>query len=160
MGLFDKIKQIKNFVTGGGATVSVRPAESVSNGHEPIKVVIEVQVQDTDINIRNVYLKIRAIEEVVARDVDFAREEDGELRSYQEDVTNTVETFDDQIEVSGPETLSAHETYEWETEFELPTDANGTYRGINAAHEWAIYAGLDMSGNDPDSGWVEIEIRK
>ncbi|MEN7549279.1 hypothetical protein AAG747_15250 [Rapidithrix thailandica] len=160
MGFFDKLKQVKNMVTGGGAVVNVAPANQISDGNEPVSLTISCQVKDADLSVRNVYLKVKAIEEVVARDIDIAREEDGELRRYQEDVSNTVETYSTEIQVAGAETLEANQSYEWTVDLEVPANINGTYRGRNATHEWKVYAGLDVSGNDPDSDWVTIEIKK
>ncbi|UZR98697.1 hypothetical protein [Chondrinema litorale] len=160
MGFFDKLKQVKNMVTGGGAVVNVAPANQINDGNEPIAFKISCQVKDADVSVRNVYLKVRAIEEVVCRDTDIARDYDGEIRTIQEDVTNTCETYSTEIQVAAAETLEANETYEWIVEFEVPSNLNGTYRGHNALHEWEVYAGLDVAGNDPDSGWVTFEVKK
>jgi hypothetical protein len=29
---------------------------------------------------------------------------------------------------------------------------------VNAAHTWRIMAGLEVKGNDPDSGWTTITV--
>ena len=70
-----------------------------------------------------------------------------------------VETYNsgEQI-VHGADDLKANTSYDWEAQLELPSESNGTYHGHNARHEWEIFAGLDMSGNDPDSGWVAFNV--
>lgn len=157
MGFFNKLK---NFVTGGAATVSVRPVNQVNDGNSPIKVEIRAMVKEEDCDIRNVYFKVRAIERVVARDIDLARDEGGNIRRYREDVHDSFTTYEVEMQVDGAQTLKGNQTYDWNVEFEIPHNVNGTYRGRNATHDWEIYAGLDMAGNDPDSGWVDLEIKK
>ena len=49
--------------------------------------------KDTDIKIDKVYCKVRAVEEVVALDVDFARDENGSLITVREDVRHSEVTF-------------------------------------------------------------------
>ncbi len=159
MGLFDKLKQAKNFITGGAAKLSVSTEEEWSDASKPIKITVHCDIKDADCKVRKVYIKVRAIEEVIARDVDLARDEGGNVRRYTEDVRNTVETYHsgEQI-IAGEQTLNANEHYEWTAEIELPEESNGTYHGQNARHEWEVFAGLDMSGNDPDSGWIPMYV--
>lgn len=160
MGFFDKLKQAKNFITGGGAVVNIRTGESICDGNSPIKFFIEVVVKDADVNMNNLYLKVRALEEVTVRDTDHRENEEGEHVTESELVTNSHETFSSEVQVTGAETLEANKTYNWEYEFELPQNVYGTYRGHNAVHIWEVYAGVDMSGNDPDSGWITFEVKK
>ena len=160
MGLFDKLKQAANFVTGGAATVNVRPVNQVNDGNGPIELEIQARAKDVKCNVRNVYLKVRAVEEVVAKDIDLARDEGGQVRSVREDVRNVYTTYETEIQVAGAQELEANQSYDWKVSIDIPQNMNGTYRGYNARHEWQVYAGLDMAGNDPDSGWVDLEIKK
>jgi len=34
------------------------------------------------------------------------------------------------------------------------------YLGLNAGHSWRIIAGLEVKGNDPDSGWTAIPVTR
>ena len=158
MGFWDKVKSVKNMVTGGGAEIIVATEQTENSLDQPLIIHIKAMIKDADIKIDKVYLYIRATEEVVARDIDMVRDRDGDFERYVEDVSNTVQTFKTEIVVDGPQTLDANETYEWTTEVDLPSNLNGTYRGENASHEWEMYAGLDAFGNDPDSGWVRFDI--
>lgn len=158
MGIFDKIKQAANFITGGGAVVSVYPENQISSSDEPIKIFISCQIKDADIKMNKVYLEVRAIETVEAQDVDVVIDYDGDKRTVRENIRNSVETFKTEIHVADAATLKANQKYEWEVTLNLPQNIYGTYRGRNAFHLWQVFAGIDVSGNDPDSGWVEIEI--
>jgi hypothetical protein len=149
MGFF---KNLVNKMTGGGAKVfaeAVNPALC-----EPFEIKVTANVSDADLKIDKVYLYIKAVERVVVRDFDI--EMDG--RRKVEDVFGESETYRNEIIVSGPQTLQANQSYEWTVQVELPNNVLPTYLGNNAWHEWEIYAGLDAAGNDPDSGWVKIEL--
>lgn len=160
MGFFDSIKSAANFITGGGATVNVATAEQMNNGNEPIPVQIQVVVKDSDIDVRNIYLKVRAVEyiETVQQEVEI--EADGDVEVENEHVTLSHETYNTELIVDGAQTLEANETYTFETEISLPHSVPGSYYGHAAKHEWSIYAGLDIAGNDPDSNWVSIHVVK
>ncbi len=159
MGLFDKLKQAKNFITGGAAEVSVSFEEEYNDGNKPIKVHIHCQVKDADCKVRKVYIKVKATEEVIARDIDIARDEGGNITRYREDVRNVIETYNSGEQmITGELSLEANQTYDWTADIELPSECNGTYHGQNARHEWEVFAGLDMAGNDPDSGWVPFYV--
>ncbi len=157
MGFWDKVKSVKNMVTGGGAKVYIEFLDDELSLGEPFHVKIIAEVSSTDLDIRGVYLKIEAQERIEAEGIEIEYE-GGEREVEHEIVRKTVETFRDEIRVSGPETLAANETYVWETEITLPENLNGTYHGVHAWHEYAMFAGLDAPGNDPDSGWVGFEI--
>ena len=58
----------------------------------------------------------------------------------------------------GAQDLKEGETYNWEGVMELPTNSNPTLRGSIIDHTWEIQAGLDMPGNDPDSGWQSFDV--
>ncbi len=153
MGFFNKLK---NFVTGGGAKVSVAAVEPTLGG--PFQVKIHAAVEEADIPIEQVYLKIASMETVVIKDVEIARLVGETVEKVKEDLERTTTVFDHKIEVAGPQTLKAKEEYDWETTVTLPADVLPTYIGMTARHEWKILAGLAVSGNDPDSGWVVIEL--
>ena len=80
------------------------------------------------------------------------------METVREDIENTTTVHDQMIEVSGEQTLKAGEEYDWETTVTLPENALPSFIGITARHEWKILAGLDASGNDPDSGWEIIHL--
>ena len=158
MSLLSKLKSMKNLVTGGGAQVHLEFLDEPTRD-EPFRVKVTAHIEDADIKIGKVYLQLRGLESVQAMDTDVERDEDGNMEVDREVVSKSETTYDRVINVAGPEELEANGQYEWEAEVQLPPNALPTYIGRNARHEWALFAGLDKSGNDPDSGWVEFDVR-
>ncbi|MFH1038865.1 MAG: hypothetical protein V1789_09400 [PVC group bacterium] len=150
------LSKLKNFVTGGGAKVSVEAIEPARGG--PFKVRIHAAVAETDIPIEGVYLKIASLETVVVKDVEIARQVGEKVEKARQDIEKTTAIHDQKIEVAGAQTLKAKEEYDWETTVILPENALPTFIGVTAKHEWKILAGLAVSGNDPDSGWIVIRL--
>ena len=153
MGFFDKVK---NYVTGGAAKVTVEAVEPALGG--PFRVKIHAAVEETEIPIKEVYLKIVSMETVVIKDVEIAQQVEDKMETVRQDIENTTTAHDQKIEVAGEQVLQANQEYDWETTVTLPENALPSFYGITAQHEWKILAGLSTSGNDPDSGWVEIKL--
>lgn len=157
MGLWDKVKSVKNMVTGGGAEVSVIFEHERQTLGEPFRVLIRAEIKDADIEIEKVYLNVRAAEHIEADGIEIEYE-GGEQEIEREIVRKQTETFRLQVEVAEAQTLSANESYEWQAEILIPEELNGTYEGKFAWHVYELFAGLDAPGNDPDSGWIPFEI--
>jgi len=154
MGLWDKIKQAKNFVTGGGADVSITFESMEVPVGGSMKIKVTALVKDAPLKMDKAYVKIRARETVQAKDRDH-----NNGRSTTETVRNSVDTWKHEMPISGGQQLEANQSYEWEAEIQIPNGNNPTYRGRNAWHEYEVFAGLDVPGNDPDSGWQQITVK-
>ena len=155
MGLFGKLKAMKNAVTGGAASVYIE-SENLSFT-EPFKIKVIAQTGDAPVKVSKVYLKIVGTEEVEVPDVDVVYDDDGDEYRRAETVWASNETIELEILMAHGQELEANETYEWETEVELPEGAPAIYRGYYCQHTYQAFAGLDCFGNDPDSGWIELE---
>ncbi|MEL6253878.1 MAG: hypothetical protein AAFR87_17855 [Bacteroidota bacterium] len=160
MGIFDKIKKVKNFIGGGGATLQLIPGKTIFRATEDVKLKVVCHVKDLDLNIQSVYLKVKALEEVVIQQVERSHSRKVESETRKNDLRSSHQTFSTQIQLAPGQILKANQMYEWEASFRIPPHLNGTYRGYNAKHEWSVYVGLELTGNDPDSGWMNIEISK
>lgn len=161
MGLMDKLKKMANAVTGGAAEVQVK-LEAATMG-KPFLVKVTTRVSDADLEIKRAYILIRAEEETRVKNVPKIAE--GDIRETEtppipqpEHEVYEVETYRTEIEVTGGETLAAGQEYTWTAEITIPEGNLPTYRGHNCSHVWALQAGLDTFGNDPDSGWVEFAV--
>ncbi len=55
--------------------------------------------------------------------------------------------------------IQAGQVYNWEGVIELPGNTNPSLSGKLIDHKWEIQAGLDMPGNDPDSGWQTLSVQ-
>ncbi|WP_196888970.1 hypothetical protein [Aureivirga sp. CE67] len=158
MGLFDSIKKATNFITGNGADVKIYQNPGVNtktNGFLPL--IIKIRIKDNNIQMNSLYLKVRATETVDVSKIEYEFE-DGEMEKDLERIKKNVETFSNSFEVSGSQILESGTEYTFEFNCPIPNNVSLTYRGVHAQHKWEFFAGVDCSGNDPDSGWNEIEV--
>lgn len=66
-------------------------------------------------------------------------------------------TYETRIQIAGATKLEQGQTYRW-GQVPIPPQLNPTFTGQMIQHVWEIQAGLDMTGNDPDSGWIPIQV--
>jgi hypothetical protein len=154
MGFFDKVK---NAITGGGADVSLE-AGPVTPG-QPFEVRIRAVVSDSDLETEGVYLDIRGIEAIEVPDVDVVYGSGDNEERVTETVTAETRTFSARIDVTGGDTLAANQEFNWTARAELPADSLPKYAGTHCTHRYEARASLDCFGNDPDSGWVELDVQ-
>src|SRR5687768_11024120 len=125
MGFF---KDLKNKVTGGGATVRVT-VPTVRRG-QPAKIQVQAQAKANG-KINSVYLLVRATEVAEWK-------EENEKKSIDR------QSYDTKVTIANAQDLKDGETYNWEGTLELPTTTNPTFRGSLITHTWEVQAGLDM----------------
>ena len=154
MGLFDKLKAVKNVITGGAAKVYVDCDNFSLN--EPFRVTVRALIDDAPVKMSRAYLYIKGEEQIEVPDTDVVFDEEGGPQRRTETVYASHETLRLDITVADGEELQPHQAYKWEVEVELPSSAPQIYRGCYCQHVYSMYAGLDCFGNDPDSGWVEL----
>ena len=157
VGLFDKVRTLKNAITGGGAEVSLS-APALKRG-ESAEVSIKVQVEDAELEVDRIYLEIEGRETIEIPDVDVTYESGDASDRVSETVTADSETTTLAITVAEKQTLAAGQAYDLTAEVTLPADALPPYRGKHCQHKYFIRAGLACFGNDPDSGWIELDVR-
>lgn len=156
MGLLDKMKSIKNAVTGGAAKVYVDAVEGKLT--EPFTITVRATPQGCDVKYDRVYLDIEGVESVEVPDYDFHYDEGGERRTRREVVRKKATTLDLKMTVAEAGELKDGENGEWSIEVSLPDGAVPHFRGRYAKHTYRMRAGLDTFGNDPDSGWIELRV--
>lgn len=148
MGFFSNLK---NAVTGGAATVAIDVPSSAARGDTiPIKVSATAK---SAADAKSVYVIIRASEHAELRDTDYSGG-----RSTTEVVHGQRTSFEHKLVLATGVKLAAGQTGAWEGAFQIPTQTNPTYQGQIIRHVWQIQAGLEMTGNDPDSGWQTIQV--
>jgi hypothetical protein len=150
MGFF---KNLMNKITGGGAKLTLELVEPKLEGTFLVRV--NALVSEAELKIAKVYLNIKSVENAVVRNVEVA---DGDQGTKREDVEGNEEVFHTEVLIAGPQILHPNQTYKWEKEISLPSGVGPTFIGKNISHEWYFLAGLDVSGNDPDSGWAAYEL--
>jgi len=155
MGLFSKFADA---VTGGWVKVHLQWSEPLLG--KPIQVRVTADSVRTDKDIDGVYVQVLAEEKVTVPDVHVAEMFNGVLREKVEAVSHTAITYEQKCPLAGPQLLKTGQTYEWSGTVTIPPDARPTYLGLNAGHSWRIIAGLEVKGNDPDSGWTPIPVTR
>lgn len=139
MGFF---KDLKNKITGGGATVRL----SVPSLRRGQGAAVQVQATaNADGKVSAVYLLVRATESA-------------EFKQNDEKVSASKTSYETRIQIAGAFDLKQGQTYNWDGQIELPVNTFPTVRGQIIQHTWEVQAGLDMPGNDPDSGWQTVEV--
>lgn len=151
MGLFDSLKAMKNAITGGAAKVQL--SVGTFRPGAPLRVRVDAQPQ-ANFKIQSVYIQVRGLESVAVPDIDISK--DG--RSHRETVRASHPTFEHKFTISGPESLTEGRTRTWEADLPIPTSLPPVFKGRYCTHSYSILAGLDATGNDPDSGWVELQF--
>ena len=139
MGFF---KDLKNKVTGGAATVRVNVPSARRGQAVPIQVQATAKANG---KASAVYVLVRATERAEFK-------EDGEK------VSGSRVSYETRVNIAPAQELQDGQTYNWEGVLELPTNTNPTVRGSIIDHIWEVQAGLDMPGNDPDSGWQSFDV--
>ena len=159
MGLYDTLVSLKNLVTGGSAEV-VLDVEPLMQG-VPFNITVQVRVAAELLKIRGAYLKIQGVEDIEVPINTQEVKETGK-RTAVGAIKKTVKchtvTSEQKIQIAKVMELEANEDYKWDAIAKLAPDNGPVYRGIHCNHHYRIKAYLDCYGNDPDSGWIDLEI--
>jgi hypothetical protein len=148
MGFFSNLK---NKMTGGSAEVRVNTTQVRRGVASPIRIEATAKA---DGKVNSVYLLVQAVESCEVKDSDWEGN-----KHTTETVRGRRTSYETKINVSGPTEIKAGQNYTWEARLELPTNVNPSLDGKIIDHTWQIQGGLDMAGNDPDSGWVTIDVQ-
>jgi hypothetical protein len=140
MGFF---KDLKNKVTGGAATVRVNVPQGKRGQTVPVQIQATAKANG---KVSAVYLLVRATENAQFKD------------SNNEKVSGSKISYENRVMIAGAQEIKEGQTYNWEGNVELPQTANPSLRGGIIDHTWEVQAGLDMPGNDPDSGWQSFDV--
>lgn len=155
MGFLDKLKSLKNVVTGGAAKVYLDCPKIAFDA--PFTVTVRAVADDAPVKINRVYLKICGTEDVEVPDVDVVYDEQDNPHRRREVVCASRDTVEFELTVANALEMAANQTLEWEVEVTMPAHAPAFYRGYYCKHAYYAFAGLDCFGNDPDSGWQELK---
>ena len=155
MGFLKKLKGAVSKLTGGGAKVTV-----FVNGNdikETLNITINAEVKDNPLEVKKVYLWLKSVEKI-----DIPK---NSLPQNMRETANFGLTLSNdrfpkkEFIVTEVQKLEAKQTYTWNIDIKLDDEAIPSYKGHFANHEWLFYAGLDVKGNDPDSGWQKFDLR-
>lgn len=152
MGFLDKLKSVKNLVTGGGARISLEMDPVLPRG-EKVAVTVRCEVEGAALTVSKVYLAVRAVEmtNLVPHEHPETRERDR--------VFDRALRFSKEFVIHGAAALPAYSTHVWRGEIELPVDVEPSHSSTQERQEWEVLAAIDVAGNDPDTGWIDITVR-
>ncbi len=154
MGFLKKLKGAVSKITGGGAKVTV-----FVNGNdirETLNITINAEIKDSPLEVKKVYLWVKSVEKI-----DIPK---NALPQNLREEANFGLTFSNErfpkkeFIVAEAQILKEKQTYTWTVDIKLNGGATPSYNGHFANHEWLFYAGLDVKGNDPDSGWQKFDL--
>ncbi|HEY4176960.1 MAG TPA: hypothetical protein VGM90_09025 [Kofleriaceae bacterium] len=134
---------MKNKITGGAAKVTLQVSNARRGQGAPCTIQATASANG---KVAAVYILVRGME---------SAEWKGD---NNQQVRNSRTSFETRIQVAGPFDLVQGQTYTFQAQIELPANVGPTYRGQLINHLWEAQAGLDMPGNDPDSGWQAFQV--
>ena len=152
MGFFDKLKSAANFVTGGAATVTIEWHPAIAFPGEPINVRVTAQSTGGAINSGGVFVDVAAHEQLNIPQ--------NALGNNNPHVSHTKQTYSHTHQIAPAFQLGAGQQMQWEGQIQLPPQAQPTYDGPFADHDWGMRGRIEMTGNDPDSGFVKFFVGK
>lgn len=151
MGIFSKLKNL----TGGWADVSV--ITETANRGDTTEVMVQVSVKDEPIQISRIYVTLRCVEEVRVPNYR-VNSSGGNAGSSSVNVNATETLHEQEYNATGATRLDAGILEAVPCSLDIPAHMPPSFEGRNARIRWMVKAGLDMKGNDPDSGWQDLPV--
>ncbi|ATB31905.1 sporulation protein [Melittangium boletus] len=150
MGIFDKMKDVANMVTGGAARVSIEYEPQQAFPGEELSVRVIATSTGGQVKSKGVFVDLQSVERV-----NMPR---GTMAGQENAVNTSYTSFSKEVQISPAFTLEPNETREFEGRVRLPPDAQPTFTGRYARHEWSIRGRVEATGNDPDSGYQSLRV--
>jgi hypothetical protein len=150
MGFFDKIKGAVNAVTGGAARVSIEWQPATAMPGEPLQVRITATSTGGAINSGGVFVDVRSTEQLKIRE--------NALGNNNPSINHSNQTFSQTFQIAPAFQLAPNGTMQWDGQIVLPPQVQPTYDGPMADHIWTLQGRIEMTGNDPDSGWLTFRV--
>lgn len=156
MGFLDGLKNLKNAVTGGAAKVAVEA--SGARLAEPFQVTVRAVSQGVAVKYSRVYLIIEGVESVDVPDCEIKVSQNGASQTHKGRGQKSGVSVRHEVNIASAGEIAPDQTGEWTAEVRLPAGALPEFRGKYSKHEYRVFAGLDCTGNDPDSGWQPLRL--
>lgn len=155
MGLFSKIK---NTLTGGWA--DVRCTAGPGRRGESLDVQVDVHVKADAIDVKDIYVQIecREVVDIPNYHVPGMNRGDSMHNSNRVHVHERNTLWTHKLSAGQGLTLEGGSQNSYQVRFDLPSQWPASWSGRYCRLEWAVLAGLDMKGNDPDSGWQVVTV--
>ncbi len=155
MGIFNKLL---DFITGGSAEVTVDMNNATISSS--FNVQVHAIIGDSDLDCRNVYLKIRCIEETLEsygpKNTEKMTDNEKILSEMKDWISDTI--YNKQFNITNSCILKKGKAYDWESEIDITDASKASASSKDHRVIWQVQAGIDVHGNDPDSGWVDFQV--
>ena len=152
MGIWDKLKSAKNYLTGGGVFMELFLPE-VCYLRKPFFVKLYIEVENQDIDVDSIYIHILH-EEKVSVPIKETKA-DGTKKSKRIRKSNIL--FEKKVLIEEDVVLEANEKYEFEIEIELPSGTYPSFIGKYSEINWGMRAVAVKSGTNPKSDMMIFE---
>ncbi len=152
MGLFSGLK---NFLTGGAAELQLEPMELKVG--QPCTVRVKVKVKDSDVKSKELYMYLRSEATCNEFKLELKDKNDDKKFDKLEITSSRISSVWKQEKFSIDQSPLYRKSSEvmLEKSIALPKDISPT---LADRITWKALAGIDASGNDPDSGWSDVLI--
>ncbi len=159
MAFGDAIKSAWNFVTGGGAELSLELDRDSGLPGDELAVRVVVQSTGGEITARGVMFDIEGIEKLNPEAFEaLSFDEPQRTRPRDMLVGGETTTLHVQVRLSDPFRLAPGQSVPLRARVRIPASARPTYLGVNATHTYRVRARLDVSGRDPSSEWRALRV--
>lgn len=153
----DTLKGVKNYITGGGAAVTLEIEKPALK--KAFKITVKAKIEEANLEIKGVLLAIKSVESVVVHNVRVAPPGTSLPPYAPKDVRAESELYKEEFTLSNSHArLLQKQMYTWVREITLGEKALSTFQGKNAKHAWYAEGSLLVSGKNPSSGWVEFIV--
>ncbi len=152
MGFFDKLKGAVNFVSGGAAEVSIEWSPPVAYPGEPLAVRVTVASTGPAIKSGGIFVDVAAHEQLNIPA--------NTIQGQAQALTHQKQTFSSAFQIAPAFQLGPSEMRQFEGQITPPPQAQPTYDGPFADHDWGMQGRCEMTGNDPDSGFQKFVVGK
>ncbi len=152
MGFFSSLK---NMVTGNAAHITI--SNTSLNLNRPSDLMINIEVKDSDVKSKELYMYLECVHTGNSFTVESKTANDG-LKTKEIVINrNVVKTklFDKRFVIEGSNVYKASQKYSFTVKPEIDTNSLDS---IGDDVKWQAFAGIDTAGNDPDSGWVNLDV--
>src|SRR5262245_24096563 len=150
MGFFDKLKGAMNAITGNAAKVTMEMGNTGAFPAGMIRVKISVTSTGQEVSSKGVFVDLQAVEQIKLPK-DAAANLPGEISANKT-------TYSQEIKIAPEFKLAPNETKLFEGVVTIPATAQPSHDGPWADHAWAIRGRIEVTGNDPDTGFMPIKV--
>ncbi len=144
------MKGAMNFVTGGAARVTLEWQPQTAMPGEPLNVRVTATSTGGAIDSGGIFIDVIGSEQI--------KIPQNALGNNNPQINHRNQTFSHTFQIAGPFQLAPNETKVFDGQITLPPNVQPTFDGPWADHNWTMQGRVEMTGNDPDSGYQQFRV--